>query len=226
MMNFYAYLKVSHPKHLIYAAEPSVSYCVFLWAYSLRFQHRATVNTVQYHSTHKKTSCAFVLCFVNRKFTFVHSWEVINTKQEFAQFETQIKSTYQKQTNKKNLEKKWKKLKTCLWIIFLVAINLYISVVFIVCKSSFAELPQLAEGAIIQPLLSIFNINKYQTCVFIFKILHQPPSLPLCCGAFFQLNVDVHNCNTRRAKCVHLPKFLAGLCQSSVRYEGAQLWNS
>ncbi len=27
-------------------------------------------------------------------------------------------------------------------------------------------------------ILSIFNINKHQTCVFIFKMLHKPPSLP------------------------------------------------
>ncbi len=54
-------------------------------------------------------------------------------------------------------------------------------------------------------ILSIFNIYKYQTCGFVFEILHHPPSLPLSCCEFFRSNANVHNYNTRHAKCLHLP---------------------
>ena len=45
-------------------------------------------------------------------------------------------------------------------------------------------------------ILSIFNLNKYQTCNFIFKVLFQPVSFPLPCKALFQFNSDVHHFNT------------------------------
>lgn len=75
-------------------------------------------------------------------------------------------------------------------------------------------------------ILTIFNLNEYLTCIFIFNVLSQDISTPLPCKAFFQVNCKVHNINTRQAKLLHLPFYRTGLCQFSIRYRGVQLWNN
>ncbi len=72
-------------------------------------------------------------------------------------------------------------------------------------------------------ILSIFNINIYQTCIFIYKIVYMPVSLSMPCKDFFLINSDVHKYNTRHARDLHLPMRRTRLCQFSVRYKGAQL---
>ena len=75
-------------------------------------------------------------------------------------------------------------------------------------------------------ILPMSYLNTYQTCNFIFKLLFQPVPSPLPCKDFFQFNNDVHHLNTRQANQLHLPKFRTGLCQFSIRYRGAQIWNN
>ena len=74
-------------------------------------------------------------------------------------------------------------------------------------------------------ILSIYKINKYVTCIFIYKMLYQPVPLQLPCKNFFQFNSQVHNVNTRQANKLHLPKFRTEHCKFSIRYRGAVLWN-
>ena len=75
-------------------------------------------------------------------------------------------------------------------------------------------------------ILSIFDLNVYLTCNFIFKVLSEPAPFALPCKAFFQFNSDVHHYNTRQANYLHLPKFRTGQCKLSIRFRGAQLWNN
>lgn len=75
-------------------------------------------------------------------------------------------------------------------------------------RKSFSQLPCVAgrlTSLFIQlNIPSIFNIHKYQTCAFIFKILPQPALLPRLVKHFSGDSSDLHNYNTRRAKWLHL----------------------
>ena len=75
-------------------------------------------------------------------------------------------------------------------------------------------------------ILTISDLNVYLTCNFIFKVVSEPVPSSLPCRALFQFNSDVHHFNTRQANHLHLPKFHSSQCKFSIRFRGAQLWNT
>lgn len=75
-------------------------------------------------------------------------------------------------------------------------------------------------------LLSIFNVNIYQTCVFMYKYVHLTHQLPSTFQNFFTFSSDRHSYNTRRSEYFHLPYCRTSLCQHTLKYRGPSLWNN
>ena len=74
-------------------------------------------------------------------------------------------------------------------------------------------------------LLTIFDINILQTCLFIFKFTFLPESLPKPFDNFFTSNSQIHSHFTRQADNLHPPFKRTTLSQFALSYRGTQLWN-
>ena len=75
-------------------------------------------------------------------------------------------------------------------------------------------------------IMSIFDINIYQICVFLYRYIYLPSSLPSSFSNFFQFNSQFHSYNTRQADHLHLPFFKTKYGQHSIKYRGVQIWNT
>ena len=72
--------------------------------------------------------------------------------------------------------------------------------------------------------LNVFDINKFQTAIFMFKYTNN--QLPAPFDNLFTLNRDVHSYPTRNSQNYHLvnPKLL--ISHKSIRHHGPDIWNS
>lgn len=73
-------------------------------------------------------------------------------------------------------------------------------------------------------ILNIYDINKFQICLFVFKFLNN--SLPNSFKHFFHINSQIHFYNTRSSNQLHTHYFRTRLAQSSIKYRGPVLWNN
>ena len=75
-------------------------------------------------------------------------------------------------------------------------------------------------------LLSIYDINILQSCIFIYKYIHLPHLLPESFMYFFTINSQIHSHNTRHAIKLHTPFCRTSQCQFSFTYRSSLIWNS
>ncbi len=75
-------------------------------------------------------------------------------------------------------------------------------------------------------LLSIFSINRFQTCLFMFKFIHYKQDIPGTFHKFFLLSSDIHSYPVRGLKNFHLPLCRTSSHKSFIKFHGPQLWNS
>ena len=75
-------------------------------------------------------------------------------------------------------------------------------------------------------ILSIYDINILQSCIFIYKYFHSPHLLAKSFIDFFTVNSQVHSHNTRHAVRLHTPFCRTTQSQFSFIYRGSLLWNS
>lgn len=74
-------------------------------------------------------------------------------------------------------------------------------------------------------ILTIYDINISQICVFIYKILSSEGNIPEQFKTYFKANSQVHSYSTRQSSDLHPPKFLTCRGQFSIRFRGTKLWN-
>ena len=74
-------------------------------------------------------------------------------------------------------------------------------------------------------LLTVYDINILQTCIFIYKYTFLPDSLPKPFDNFFTTNSQIHSHNTRQADNLHPPFSRTSHSQFALSYRGTQLWN-
>lgn len=86
--------------------------------------------------------------------------------------------------------------------------------------------PRTSSGPLFQKLkiLSVYNLNIFQICVFIYKIYSSEGNIPEQFKVYFKKNSLVHSYSTRQSSDLHLPKFLSSRGQFSIRYRGVKLW--
>ena len=64
----------------------------------------------------------------------------------------------------------------------------------------------------------ILNVRK-------FKFNFISGNLPRTFNNMFTINKDIHNCPTRQASKLHVPKANLEAFRNSIRYQGMKLWN-
>ena len=74
-------------------------------------------------------------------------------------------------------------------------------------------------------LFTIFQINTYQICTFIYKVKHTPNDIPKHFSNYFQTNSQIHNYNTRQATDLHPPFYHTSQGQFSLKYRGTNLYD-
>ena len=72
-------------------------------------------------------------------------------------------------------------------------------------------------------LLNLHGINSCPTGKFIFNVYHR--QVPHISEGFFTQNHDIHYHNTRIASHLHIPCCSINLSQTSIRFQGAIMWN-
>ena len=75
-------------------------------------------------------------------------------------------------------------------------------------------------------LLSVFNVNIYQTCVFMYKYVYSAHDLPFSFQNFLKFSSDIHSYQTRHSKDFHLPLCRTSHNQRTLKYRGPSLWNN
>jgi hypothetical protein len=75
-------------------------------------------------------------------------------------------------------------------------------------------------------ILSIFELNKLQTGLLMFKCMKMKSLLPQTFQNYFTLNSDIHHYNTRSATEIHIIQPRTNIRKFSFRYSGPHLWNS
>ena len=102
--------------------------------------------------------------------------------------------------------------------------NIYITkkALRIVCKKPWgAHTQQLFK---LLHTLKITDINKHQTCCFMYKAIHD--QLPHFFTGYFKLNKDVHHYSTRQSQHVHLTNIRTTKRKFTIKNHGPSLWNS
>lgn len=74
-------------------------------------------------------------------------------------------------------------------------------------------------------LLTIYEVNKYQTGVLMYKVICLPASLPNFFPSYFEFNSHYHTHSTRRKNDLHIPFCRTSVAKFSFVYQGAVLWN-
>ena len=75
-------------------------------------------------------------------------------------------------------------------------------------------------------LLTVYDINKYQTGYFIFKCITCPYTLSLIFQTYFVYNDEIHNYNTRIASKLHVTQVRTTTRKMTLRQSGTLFWNS
>ena len=75
-------------------------------------------------------------------------------------------------------------------------------------------------------ILSVFELNKLQIGMLMFKCLKLKTTLPQFLRNYFTFNSDIHSYNTRGAGGIHIIQARTNLRKFSFRYSGPHLWNS
>ena len=73
-------------------------------------------------------------------------------------------------------------------------------------------------------ILRFDQINRYASALFIFKILNN--FMLLILQNFFQFTSDIHRYSTRQSSNLYVPRSRTNLCNFSIKYHGALVWNS
>ena len=73
-------------------------------------------------------------------------------------------------------------------------------------------------------VLPFDQINKEKVALFMFRYFNK--MLPSAFDAFFTLNKDLHNHNTRSSAKIHINYIRTNYSKHSIRYRGSQVWNS
>ena len=75
-------------------------------------------------------------------------------------------------------------------------------------------------------ILTIFNINILQTCIFTYKTKYQNSELPDHFQQYFQSNSSFHSHQTRQSNQLHVPLYSTTRGQFSLKYKGVSSWNA
>ena len=73
-------------------------------------------------------------------------------------------------------------------------------------------------------LLSVYEINKFVTCTFMFSYLNE--TLPDFLDTRFRCNNSRHSYNTRQENNIYIPNFRYNFSRHTIRYHGPSLWNA
>ena len=72
-------------------------------------------------------------------------------------------------------------------------------------------------------ILDVIDMHNFYIAVFMFSCFNG--NLPTFLSTCFNLNCDVHNCNTRNALNYHLPKIRTTCMKNSLFFKGPLIWN-
>lgn len=75
-------------------------------------------------------------------------------------------------------------------------------------------------------LLNVFDINKYQISLFMYKYMNIPSAVPDTFINYFQLNSQIHSYATRKANKLHVNYARTTTRQFTICYKGPIIWNS
>ena len=75
-------------------------------------------------------------------------------------------------------------------------------------------------------LLTVYDINRYQTGSFIFRCINYPYTLPPIFQTYFVHNEEIHNYNTRTASKLHVNQVRTTTRKMTLRQSGTLFWNS
>ncbi len=74
-------------------------------------------------------------------------------------------------------------------------------------------------------ILTIFDINFSQICIFTYKVIKQSHKLPKHFQFYFRTNSSFHSYKTRQAEHLHHPHCHSNRGQHTIKYRGSKLWN-
>ncbi len=74
-------------------------------------------------------------------------------------------------------------------------------------------------------ILSIFDINVYQICIFMFNCTVNADSFPIVFHNIFMTNSSFHSYPTRQSKNIHCHFSRTTLVQFSIKFRGPTIWN-
>ena len=92
-----------------------------------------------------------------------------------------------------------------------------------ICDKFIALLTKSSEVNI-KTFLSIENIFKLETSLFMFKLHHN--LLPECFSGLFQYVNAIHSISTRNKNYFYLPYFSKTLTQHSIQFNGTKTWSN
>ena len=90
--------------------------------------------------------------------------------------------------------------------------------------TNFSEIGiQIADFSVNNGLLNLHGINSCLIGKFMFNVYHR--KVPHIFEGFFTQNHEIHDHNTRIASHFHIPCCSTNLSQTSIRFQGAIMWN-
>jgi hypothetical protein len=75
-------------------------------------------------------------------------------------------------------------------------------------------------------VLPIQLLHNFRICIFVYKFLYFPDTLPLGFKTYFTQNTAVHTYNTRSATNLHMIRCNSRQGSRSLQYKAAELWNA
>ena len=74
-------------------------------------------------------------------------------------------------------------------------------------------------------LLTVYEMNRYQTGPFIFRCINYSYTLPPIFQTYFVHNEEIHNYNTRTASKLHVNQVRTTTIKITLRQSGTLFWN-
>jgi len=75
-------------------------------------------------------------------------------------------------------------------------------------------------------ILTVYDINKLQSAIFVHKVIHNSPSLPVLYKDIFKYNSDIHDHSTRQQNRLRPIKTKSNLTQFTILFRGPSIWNT
>ena len=68
-------------------------------------------------------------------------------------------------------------------------------------------------------------LHEFRLCLFVYKFVTSPGSLPLSLQKYFRFNLDVHQHDTRNKALLHVERFTTAYGKRALHYRATTIWN-